>query len=59
MPLQSMKLDEAALLCVNILKQTMEEKLNSTNIEVSLIPTDTKTFKILSTEEIEALIAKL
>ena len=54
-----MKLDEAAQLCVSILKQTMEEKLSEINVEVAMIPTDTKQFRILSTEEISAVIAKL
>jgi len=56
---KSMKLDEAAQLCVSILKQTMEEKLSEINVEVAMIPTDTKQFRILSTEEISAVIAKL
>eukprot|EP00667_Euglena_gracilis_P020895 EG_transcript_22723 len=56
---KSMKLDEACQLCVSILKQTMEEKLNATNVELAVVPTDTKKFRILSTEEISAIIAKL
>jgi len=56
---KSLKLEEAIQLCVSILKQTMEEKLNATNVEVAVIPTSTKKFRIFSTEEIEACIKKL
>jgi 20S proteasome subunit alpha 5 len=56
---KSMKLDEAVQLCISILKQTMEEKLNATNVEVAVVPTSTKQFKAYTTAEIDELIKKL
>eukprot|EP00992_Anisonema_acinus_P012468 TRINITY_DN8134_c0_g1_i1.p1 TRINITY_DN8134_c0_g1~~TRINITY_DN8134_c0_g1_i1.p1 ORF type:complete len:243 (+),score=42.51 TRINITY_DN8134_c0_g1_i1:54-782(+) len=56
---KSMNLEEATQLCVSILKQTMEEKLNASNVEVAVIPAASKKLKVLSTTEIEALIQKL
>eukprot|EP00993_Chasmostoma_nieuportense_P003388 NODE_4108_length_839_cov_107.494382_g3950_i0.p1 GENE.NODE_4108_length_839_cov_107.494382_g3950_i0~~NODE_4108_length_839_cov_107.494382_g3950_i0.p1 ORF type:complete len:243 (-),score=61.87 NODE_4108_length_839_cov_107.494382_g3950_i0:60-788(-) len=56
---KSMKLEEAQKLCVSILKQTMEEKLNAINIDVAIIPTSTKQFQALSTDQIDAIIQML
>ena len=54
-----MKLEEAVQLCASILKQTMEEKLTATNVEIAVVPTATKKFAAYNTEQIEEVIKKL
>jgi 20S proteasome subunit alpha 5 len=50
-----MTLREATKVALTILKQVMEEKLNSTNVEVAVI--DTKSpFKMFTKEEVEEAI---
>eukprot|EP00906_Rhabdomonas_costata_P005191 RCo007810 len=56
---KSMKLDEAVQLCASILKQTMEEKLTATNVEIAVIPTASRKFRTYTTDEIEQVIKKL
>eukprot|EP00999_Lentomonas_sp_LEN2_P000206 NODE_1200_length_958_cov_88.600481_g1155_i0.p1 GENE.NODE_1200_length_958_cov_88.600481_g1155_i0~~NODE_1200_length_958_cov_88.600481_g1155_i0.p1 ORF type:complete len:241 (+),score=20.25 NODE_1200_length_958_cov_88.600481_g1155_i0:64-786(+) len=55
----AMTLEEAKSLTLNILKQVMEEKLTSTNVEVGIIETKDKKFRMLSQQELEAIMAKL
>jgi len=54
---------EATKIVFTILKQVMEEKLNSTNVEVATITREPKTkigvYKILSKDEVEVLIKDL
>jgi len=47
-----MTLKEAIKTSLTILKQVMEEKLNSTNVEVATV-TPTSPFSLLSKEEVE------
>lgn len=56
---KSMKLHEAQTLALNILKQVMEEKLNSVNVEMALITTEEKEYRLCTKEEIEAIIETL
>lgn len=55
---KDMKLDEACIEGLKILKQVMEEKLTSTNIEMAIVTPD-KLFQMLSKDEMEKIIAKL
>jgi len=52
---KSMTLKEATKASLTILKQVMEEKLNSTNVEVAIV-TPTKNFQMFSKEEVEEVI---
>mmetsp|Transcript_41821 Transcript_41821/g.58390 ORF Transcript_41821/g.58390 Transcript_41821/m.58390 type:complete len:250 (-) Transcript_41821:156-905(-) len=54
---QSMTLKEAELLALRTLKQSMEEKINSTNVEVAIIPVATSQYKVYSREEVEELLS--
>lgn len=56
---QSMTLDEAKVLALQILKQVMEEKIRGYNVEVGVIAATDKQFKLLSEDEISKLIAEL
>jgi 20S proteasome subunit alpha 5 len=53
--LQSMTLQEAIKTALTILKQVMEEKLNSTNVEVACVTPSTN-FHMFSKAEVEAAI---
>lgn len=53
-----MTVDDAVELALNTLKQVMEEKLNSTNVEVMKI-TPEKLFEMYPKTEVEAVISKL
>lgn len=55
----AMTLEEAQLLAVKILRQVMEESINSVNVEVSLVPTETGKYVLLGKEQVEALIGRL
>lgn len=55
---KSMALDEACVEALKILKQVMEEKLTSTNIEVATVTPD-RLFHMLSKDELEEIIKKL
>jgi 20S proteasome subunit alpha 5 len=56
---KSMKLHEAQKLALEILKQVMEEKLNSTNVEVAVITTEEQVFRLLEKDDLEAIIKTL
>ena len=51
-----MTLDEGLLLALKTLKQAMEEKMSSTNVDVAVVA---PTYKLYTPEEIEAVIARL
>lgn len=53
---KTMTLKEATKHALTILKQVMEEKLNSTNIEMSVVATKDRKFHLFSKEEIEEVI---
>lgn len=54
----SLTLDEATKLSLKILKQVMEEKLSSTNVEVARVTAE-RGYHLLNKEEIEAVVATL
>jgi 20S proteasome subunit alpha 5 len=54
-----MSLEEAETLALTVLRQVMEEKLSSVNIEVAVVKASTKKFTAYSTEELEAVIKRL
>lgn len=54
----SLTLDEAVKLSLNILKQVMEEKLSSTNVEVARITAEDG-YHTFSKEEVEAIVTTL
>eukprot|EP00760_Papus_ankaliazontas_P020298 PhM_4_TR18321/c0_g1_i1/m.52376/K02729/PSMA5; 20S proteasome subunit alpha 5 len=56
---RSMSLDDAERLCVSILKQVMEDRITTSNIELAVIPAATKQLKIYNTSEIEAVLARV
>merc|ERR1711879_818910 len=60
---KDMSFNDAEILALTTLRQVMEEKLTKINIEVGIVktaanPKDVK-FKLYSTEELEAVIARL
>jgi len=53
----SMKLIPAAVkLCIDTLRQVVEEKLDEEAMEISIVDTETREFKSLTKEEIRALL---
>lgn len=56
---KSMTLREAQKLSLEILKQVMEEKINDTNVEMALIPTDTGVYTVCGQKEVAAIITEL
>ncbi|KAJ3291969.1 proteasome component pup2 [Borealophlyctis nickersoniae] len=55
---KSMTLKEAEVLSLKVLKQVMEEKLNSTNVQVATV-TRERGFRIQGEEELAAIVAQL
>eukprot|EP01126_Amoeba_proteus_P028562 TRINITY_DN2816_c0_g1_i5.p1 TRINITY_DN2816_c0_g1~~TRINITY_DN2816_c0_g1_i5.p1 ORF type:complete len:108 (+),score=22.37 TRINITY_DN2816_c0_g1_i5:78-401(+) len=55
----SLSLDHAKILALQVLKQVMEEKLESHNIEIGVVSVEDKLFRHLTIDEIEQLIAEL
>jgi 20S proteasome subunit alpha 5 len=53
-----MTIEAAETLALQTLKQVMEEKINSTNIEIATV-TKTSPFRMYTTEEVEALLTRL
>ena len=53
-----MTIEAAETLALQTLKQVMEEKINSTNIEIATV-TKTSPFHMYTTEEVEALLTRL
>jgi 20S proteasome subunit alpha 5 len=56
---KSMTLEDAKIMTLTVLRQVMEEKLTSANVEISVVTTQNKKLTHLPTEDIEALIAQL
>jgi len=56
---KSMSLEEAEILAITVLRQVMEEKLESFNIEVGAVTTKEKVFKMYSEQRIANIITKL
>ena len=56
--LQNMTMEQAETLALQTLKQVMEEKINSTNIEIAAVTVD-KPFHIYSAEQVEDLLSRL
>ncbi|NAZ11370.1 MAG: archaeal proteasome endopeptidase complex subunit alpha [Desulfurococcales archaeon] len=54
-----MSLDEAVKLAVKALASTSEEKLGPRNIDVAIIPVDTKTYRKLSEDEVSSILSSL
>jgi len=55
---KSMKLHEAEKLALTVLKQVMEEKLDSTNVEVARITLD-RQFKVCTKEDLDIMVKNL
>ncbi len=55
---QAINLKDALKSVLTILKQVMEEKLNSTNVEVATVTAD-KGYHMFTKEELEAVIADI
>lgn len=55
---RSLTLHEAEVLALQVLKQVMEEKLEAYNVEVGVISTADRKFRILSNAEVVALIGE-
>jgi len=56
---KQMTLVEAETLAMKVLKQVMEEKLTSTNVEVASVSAETGLFKVYGKEELEAVIERI
>ncbi len=56
---KQMTLEEAETLALTILKQVMEEKINSTNVEVASIRTNDPVFRIYNKEKLDEILARL
>lgn len=56
---KSMTLKEAEKLALQTLRQSMEERLHSLNVEVAVLPMTTKQFRIYNDAELKAAIAQL
>ena len=51
-----MTLREAEILALSVLKQVMEEKLSSKNVEVALVTTERRRFEVMDEAYIEQLL---
>ncbi|KAJ9458121.1 Proteasome subunit alpha type-5 [Diplonema papillatum] len=56
---KSMSLDEAEILAVSILKQVMEEKIKSDNVEVASVRTDTRKLEVYTADKVNKIIESL
>ncbi|KAL0476610.1 26S proteasome subunit alpha-5 [Acrasis kona] len=56
---KSMSLQEAEVLSLQILKAVMEEKINSTNVEIASITVANPKFRVYNKEEVQAIIDQL
>lgn len=56
---KSMTLAEAEALAMKVLKQVMEEKLTSTNVEVATVSAETKKFMLYDKAALEAIIERI
>lgn len=53
-----MTLQDAEILALQILKQVMEEKINATNVEIAVVPTATRQFKVYSSDYLEISLSQ-
>lgn len=56
---KSLTLEEAETLSLKILKQVMEEKITSDNVDIGAVSAQTGKFRIYSSQELERIIARL
>jgi len=56
---KSMTLEEAEVVAITVLRQVMEEKLESFNIEVGVVTTKDRVFKLYPDAKIASIISKL
>lgn len=56
---KSMKLHEAQKLALEILKQVMEEKISSNNVEIATVKLETGKFEVMDGAEVERIVATL
>ena len=56
---RSMTFEEAEKLALDVLKQVMEEKISSSNVEIAAVRTSTRKFEMYPKDRIEALLASL
>jgi len=56
---KSLTLVEAETMAMKVLKQVMEEKLTSSNVEIAAVSAETRRFKVYDTEALEAVIARI
>jgi 20S proteasome subunit alpha 5 len=54
-----MTLEEAEILAITVLRQVMEEKLEAYNIEVGVVTTKDRTFRLYNENTIANIITKL
>ena len=54
-----MTLEEAEVLALSTLKQVMEEKATSTNVEIAAVTTADKQFRVYTEIELEAVLERL
>ena len=54
-----MTLKEAETLALQTLKQVMEEKVTSTNVEISAVSAATGRFRVYSADEIQEVLSRL
>lgn len=47
------------MLALKVLRQVMEEKLNAVNVEVCVVSTATRAFRIYSPQELQTVIDRL
>lgn len=56
---KSMTLEEAETLALSILKQVMEEKVDTENCEVGVVRADTGKFQVYDKQQVEAILRRL
>lgn len=56
---KSMQMHEAQKLALEVLKQVMEEKISSTNVELAIVTVDDPAFRLASKDELETIIKDL
>ena len=57
--MQKMSLEDAKKLALNSLKETMEEKISKSNVEMMVISTESQKVEKVSGENIKAILDKL
>jgi len=57
--IQKMSLDDAKKLALSCLKETMEEKINKSNVEMMVISNEKKSVERVSVDDIKRILEKL